>query len=63
MTLYCKYCNEEIEGKGYKADGERYHLKCVRKFRKEIEKQKNQGRIKPGQENKVAVNKYIKDQY
>ena len=55
--LICKYCNEEItEGKGYKADGERYHLKCVRKLRKELEKMRQAGKVKPGQEHKVAVN-------
>lgn len=53
---YCKYCNEEIEGKSYTADGHRYHIKCLRKFRKKIDKQKNMGYIKPGQENKVKIN-------
>jgi len=50
MTEYCEYCNKELIEKGYKADGKRYHLVCVRKLRKEIEKQKRLGKVKHGQE-------------
>ncbi len=56
--LYCTYCNEEILNKkrdSRKTEGKRYHIKCVRKLRKELEIMKNQGKIKPGQEHKVAT--------
>jgi len=55
MEVYCNYCNSLIEEKSYKADGKRYHLKCLRKFRKKIEIQKNLGKIKPGKENEVDI--------
>lgn len=59
MTLYCKYCNQEILDKKKDsriADGERYHIVCLRIFRKELEKLRQSGKLKPGQENKVPVN-------
>lgn len=58
MKLVCKYCKEEIVDKkkdSRKADGKRYHMWCLRKFRKEIDRQKYQGKIKPGQENKIKT--------
>lgn len=63
--IICKYCNQEMEDKGFKADGHRYHFKCLKTFRKEIDRQKYQGKIKPGQENRVQTpgqHKYIKEQ-
>ena len=57
--LICKYCNDEIEDKkrdSRKADGLRYHIKCLRIFRKKIDKQKQLGKISPGKENEVNVN-------
>lgn len=56
--LYCEYCNELIIDKkkdSRVADGKRYHLKCVRKLRKEIDRMKQTGHLKPGHENKVNV--------
>ncbi len=39
-----------MEGKGYKAEGKRYHIQCIRKLRKIIDKQKQLGKVKEGQE-------------
>jgi len=60
---YCKYCNELIKGKSYTADSHRYHIKCLRKFRRDIDKQKMNGKIREGQENTVKVNnnRYINE--
>lgn len=56
--LYCAYCNEEILDKkkdSRKAEGKRYHILCVRKLRKKLEKMKQEGKVKPGQEHKVTT--------
>jgi len=54
--MRCEYCKEEMEDKGYKADGKRYHLKCVRKFRKEIDRQKRNKGIEVGKLNNIQIN-------
>ena len=57
-NLYCTYCNEEILDKkkdSRKAEGKRYHIGCIRKLRKKLEKMRKEGKIKPGQEHKVAT--------
>jgi hypothetical protein len=53
MSRICEYCQIEIKEKSYKAEGKRYHLNCVRKLRKKLERMKREGKIKPGQESEV----------
>jgi len=56
-NLICDYCETPIT-KGQRsvmADGIRYHLDCARTLKKALEKLKNKGKIKPGQENQVKV--------
>ena len=53
--LVCNYCKGAIEDKSYSAGGYKYHLKCLRIFRKEIDKQKQLGKIREGKENDVQV--------
>lgn len=55
----CHYCSLEIKEKSYKAEGEVYHLKCVRKLRKKLELLKQKGKLKPGQESEININSKI----
>lgn len=57
--LICNYCETPI-AKGQRsvmADGVRYHLDCVRKLRKALDKLKKEGKVKPGQESQVKITK------
>lgn len=58
VELICAYCSEKILDKkkdSRAADGNRYHIKCLRKLRKKINKLKRQGKIKQGQEAKIGI--------
>lgn len=59
VELYCDYCDLPILDKkkdSRRADGKRYHIKCLRILRKKIDKLKRLGKIKQGQENQVNIN-------
>lgn len=51
----CPYCESPITTKKYRADGQYYHLECVRKLKKILSKMKKEGRIEEGKENRVKI--------